>query len=302
MKILMKDGIKYLLYQYKDESELEEYVKKHIKFIFGDGSLFFEKTKIKSRAGIGSIPDGFVLQIHNQKWYVLEIELAQHPLYEHIVPQISKFYSGIKNHTTRKKLIDAFYEEIKSNPLLMYVYEAANIKKDLYKFLTDLVNDSPEIVVIIDNKTKEIEDICASLPFPSRVIEFKTYQREQSNVFIYAFEVLAIFRKEEKMLPIDAQIGLKETQIVLRGQETITQILEVAKLVLKHGKSYKDAVKEVANRKNVCESTVRDKCTRRMGLNTSQFLELLQNKDKLINFLIKKFPNNRQMIIDTLGE
>jgi len=45
MEIAVKDGVKYLLHQYKDESELENLVKKHIEFIFGESSLFFEKSQ-----------------------------------------------------------------------------------------------------------------------------------------------------------------------------------------------------------------------------------------------------------------
>lgn len=60
MEILVKDRIRYLPYQYKDEAELENLVRNNIEFIFGNNSLFFEKNKIKSRSSIGSIPDGFV--------------------------------------------------------------------------------------------------------------------------------------------------------------------------------------------------------------------------------------------------
>jgi len=175
MEIVVKDGVRYLPHQYRNEDELENLVKEHTKFIFGNNSLFFEKSKIKSRASIGSIPDGFVLLPLEQKWYVIEFELSEHPLYDHIVPQISKFFSAIKNSTTRRKLIDTFDEEIECKPSLNYKYKIAGIKKERYKLLTDVINGNPEIVIIIDEKTRELEDVCESLPFTSKVIEFKTY-------------------------------------------------------------------------------------------------------------------------------
>ena len=200
MEIAVKDNVKYLPHQYKNEVELENLVKEHIEFIFGNNSLFFEKSKIKGRASIGSIPDGFVLLPLEQKWYVIEIELSKHPLYDHIVPQISKFFGAIKNPTTRKKLIDTFYEEIVSKPNLNYKYKIAGIKKERYKLLTDIINRSPEFAIIIDEKTGELEEICENLPFASKIIEFKTYQREDSDVSIYIFDALSSYSHPRKMI------------------------------------------------------------------------------------------------------
>jgi len=160
MEIAVKDDVKYLPHQYRDEKELENLVKEHIEFIFGNNSLFFESSKIKSRASIGSIPDGFVLLPLEEKWYIIEVELSKHPLHRHIVPQILKFFSAIKNSNTRKKLIDIFYEEIESKPILNYKYKIAGIKKERYKLLTDVINKNPEFAIIINEKTRELKEIC----------------------------------------------------------------------------------------------------------------------------------------------
>jgi len=89
-------------------------------------------------------------------------------------------------------------------------------------------------------------------------------------------------------------------EISLSWDETLDQILKVARLVLKQGKSFSEAVKIVAREKNIHESTVRDKCTRRIGLNTEQFQELLKDRARLTNFLIKKFPAGVQIIYEDL--
>lgn len=203
MEIAVKDDVRYLPHQYRDEDELENLVKEHIEFIFGNNSLFFERSKIKSRASIGSIPDGFVLLPLEEKWYVIEVELSKHSLRDHIVPQILKFFGAIKNSTARKKLIDTFYEEIESKPILNYKYKIAKFKKERYKLLTDVINKNPEFAIIIDEKTRELEEICESLPFTSKVIEFRTYQREGANVSIYIFDALAskkVVPKPRKMI------------------------------------------------------------------------------------------------------
>ncbi|MGB7748280.1 MAG: hypothetical protein WBN75_13450 [Verrucomicrobiia bacterium] len=62
--------------------------------------------------------------------------------------------------------------------------------------------------------------------------------------------------------------------------------------------------KVTAHEFNVNESTVRDKCTRRITIssaeviNTDVFNELLKNPEKLVNHLCLKFPDHQQTIIE----
>jgi len=70
MRILLKDGIKYLPYKYKDEDKLERMVMEHSESIFGADSAFFSKQEIKTRSGIATIPDGFILLINDRKWRI----------------------------------------------------------------------------------------------------------------------------------------------------------------------------------------------------------------------------------------
>lgn len=192
MKMIIKDDIMYLPYWYTDENDIESMFRKHADIIFGNFSLFFDGTKIKSNSNIGSIPDGFVVTLDDERWYVIEVELATHPLHEHIVPQISKFNTAIKNFDTRKKLIDAFYNVIQADIQLRNKFDFIESKKEIYKFLTDCINKKPEILIIIDEKTDELKEICESLPFASKVLEFKTYYTKNigTNFYIYLFDTL----------------------------------------------------------------------------------------------------------------
>jgi len=303
MKIIIKDNIKYLPYRYESEDELETFVRKYIEVIFGEDSIFFEKSKIETKAGIGSIPDGFVLSLTEDKWYIIEVELADHPLYNHIVPQLTKFYGAIKNYTARRKLVDAFYNEITTNIQLECKFRSSGIKKELYKVLTDIINKSPEIVIIIDVKTKELEEICETLPFSGKVLVFETYYRENSNVPIHPFDTLRDYTQKQG---ISTHVKISTNSIESRktysyGDETLNQILEVAEVVFTQGKTYNEAVKIVAEKRGIHPATVRDKCTRRLGLTTSQFKNLLEDKEKLLTFLFEKFPNKKDIVNERLG-
>jgi len=230
MTILLKDGIKYLPYKYKDEDELEQLLIEHSEIIFGGDSVIFPKRKIKARSGIGTIPDGFVVLINERKWYILEVELASHPLYDHIVVQISKFNIAIKNQNTRKKLIDVFYDEIKNNIQIKHKLEFNGITKELYKFLSDIINGDPEVIIVIDERTGELDEVSQSLPFQTTILRFETYEREKIGVgvHIHSFDTLKEYEieKEKEIQPpgdekeLEETIGKKRIEITLANIHT----------------------------------------------------------------------------------
>lgn len=211
--ILYKDAVKYIEYQYKNESEIEEMIFEHSKNIFGEDSLLLAKRKIRANSGIGAIPDAFVLSLGDKKWYLIEVELKNHPLYEHIVPQISKFNTAIKNSDSQKKLIKMIYEEIKDDPQKNLMFQLKNIK-EVYKYIAEILESKPQIIILIDGKNDELEEVCDSLPFDSKVIEFKTYIRENVGlgVHVHSFEPLKNFKKIKPEINDNKIKGLTETQ------------------------------------------------------------------------------------------
>ena len=64
------------------------------------------------KGGVVSIPDGYAIFFTSPKkarWAIIEVELASHPVYEHVIPQLSKFNRGIEDSSTRKKLVEVLY-------------------------------------------------------------------------------------------------------------------------------------------------------------------------------------------------
>jgi len=47
--ILLKDGVKYLPYEYASEEELTEMIVEHCKEIFGINTLYFDPQTMKTR-------------------------------------------------------------------------------------------------------------------------------------------------------------------------------------------------------------------------------------------------------------
>lgn len=193
--IILVDGIRYLITEPKNEEELEEIIEKNSKYIFGEDSFYFNfKRKIKSVSGIGSIPDAYLIVFEPlPKWYILEVELSKHPLYDHVIPQLTKFNRGIEESSGKNKIINMLYEAIKEDSIL----EAKIRKKigsgEIYKFISEVISTDPTIIIGIDEKTSELEEAIRDIRGEVKILELKSFRREgvSEGINIYLFTPIA---------------------------------------------------------------------------------------------------------------
>lgn len=197
--IILVDGVRYKLIAPDREATLEKHVRENYKDIFGQDSIWFDKKKIKSKSGIGTIPDAFVITFdHKPRWYVVEVELASHPVYNHVFPQLTKFKRAIEDSSSRRKIVDFFYDSIKQDAVL-----EAQIKKkigsgEIYKLVSDLVSENPTIVVVIDERTEQLEEVLLDFGTSVKVVEFKTYRRDGVSEEINAYTIDPVIKAYRK--------------------------------------------------------------------------------------------------------
>lgn len=185
MSFVIADGEKYEFWDPDSEEELEKMVKEHAREVFGENSEFFDiKKKITSESGVGSIPDGYLIHFNDEpSWFIIEIELSEHDLHDHIVKQISRFMSGIKNPESRRKIVDLIYEEIQSDTARYESFKKKAKSREIHSFLTRLFEKEPSLIIIVDEKTKELEEICNYvLRLETIVREFKTYVKKDGQI------------------------------------------------------------------------------------------------------------------------
>jgi hypothetical protein len=193
--MLLIDGVRYELWT--PEKEVEEFhplVKEHYKEIFSNNSMYVEGSKLQSEAGKGSIPDGFVIELNNKlRWYIVEMELSTHELYDHIVNQVGRFINGIKYIDTQKKLIEVVYHHIQDNKQRKAEFEEAIGSGEIYKYVSDLITKPPVLVIIIEERTQELDEALDLLKYsPIKIIEFQTYRRVGAvTVHAHLFEPLS---------------------------------------------------------------------------------------------------------------
>jgi hypothetical protein len=211
--MLLIDGVKYEEWTPKTEDEFEHVVKEHANDIFGEQSIYLDiKQKLKSRGGIGSKPNGYVIVFGEQPhWHIVEVELSSHPLYDHIVPQIGRFISGIKNPSSQREIVDALFHEIDSDEFRRLQLKKAIGATETYKFLAELVSRPPVVAIIIEKRTDQLDEAIGALAHTQiKVVELRTFAREGVGVAVHAhlFEPLVI--PPEKKRDVEREEDVKE--------------------------------------------------------------------------------------------
>lgn len=168
-------------------------IKEHSKEIFGEDSLYFGiKQRIFSKTGIGSIPDGYLIKFKPLEWYIVEAELSSHS-HEHVVMQLNRFMSGIRNFQSQREITEALYGEIARNPLMKETVKVNSNADDAHHFLTNLVSQQPKILILIEQEDPDIQEACENLRVVPEIITFKTLVKEKADIKTHAhlYEPLA---------------------------------------------------------------------------------------------------------------
>ena len=241
--MLIVDGVKYKLFKPgNEEKEFHPMVRQNSKEIFGKDSLYFDvKHILKTSSGIGSIPDAYVISPSQQQWYVVENELSSHPVYDHIVNQLTRFINGVENKNTRDQIIEMLYGAINENAEMRAILQKSIGSVDVHHFLTKLIKEPTRIVIVIDQKTPEVESACKVLGITD-IIEFKTFAKENDpKTHAYLFETLSDSRTVREKSPTWEQklrSATPETKAIVEELEKRIQALGKVSTMERMRKAY----------------------------------------------------------------
>lgn len=150
-------------FQFDKEADFEREVVLNSKLFFGANSIYIDaKRKIETKSLGNSIPDGFLFDLSdkaNPEFYLVEVELAKHDFYNHIFPQITKFFGFFKNPKSQNDLIEKIFSIITNDNDLKKEIKEALGEKEIYKFLKDTIEKSQNILLVIDGEKKELPEI-----------------------------------------------------------------------------------------------------------------------------------------------
>lgn len=151
---------------FSKEKDFEALAFANSKNLFGQQSILIDaKRKIDNKSLGGTIPDAFLFDLkdpNNPEFYLIEVELAKHSFYNHIFPQITKFFAFFKNPESQSKLIEKIYNIVANDAALKKEFIDKTGYQELFKFIKDTIENSQNILLILDNEKKELPEIIST--------------------------------------------------------------------------------------------------------------------------------------------
>jgi hypothetical protein len=187
---------KFTKTSFRNEEELENVVVENYEYLFGPNSIYLPKAKIKTNDGVGTIPDGFAIDIENKKWYIVEAELGSHGVWVHIAPQITKQILAALQKQAKDKICERAVELHNLKPEVKEKFEENNIEPiDVRKVLSDIVSKDPIIGIPIDYVSNDLKDWSNTQRFEVKLWVISKYA-ELSNPDEIMYEFPEDFRPD----------------------------------------------------------------------------------------------------------
>lgn len=157
------NGVIYEQVIYSKESDFEELVAINAETIFGDKAIYIDtKKKINTSSLGGAIPDGFLVDVSDSddpRFYLVEVELQSHDFFNHIFPQITKFFAFYRDSKQRQKLIETMFILFREDANLKNKIRELIGSREVYKFLKDTMDNGKNILIVIDGPKSEFKEI-----------------------------------------------------------------------------------------------------------------------------------------------
>lgn len=183
----------------REEAFENDVVSSHRRFFGPDTILIDAKKKIGSKSLGNTIPDGFLFDMSdptNREFYLVEVELVKHDFYQHIFPQITKFFGFFRDSHRQKALIEWLFSTINADAELKEAFKKYLGKQEIFKFLTDAIDTSQNILLVIDGSKPELPEITDTYSDTwgkmVKVITIKKFQSGEDVLFTVDPEFEAI--------------------------------------------------------------------------------------------------------------
>ena len=221
--------------EFDNEEELEKVIVDNHKLIFGEYSIYLPQEMITTSSGYGTVPDAIVLNFEKDgAWYIVEVELANHSIWVHIVPQITKQLVALENPETKKKLVEIFFGKVKESDDLKNKFKDQGVDEvDIRKVLEDILAKPPIVVVPIDKISADLKRSVKKIKNEVILLEIEKYINKETGEVIYGIpepitpppigeEEVEVARKRKK---------IKKKKIITR-EEFLAKATEPAKKLL----------------------------------------------------------------------
>lgn len=150
---------KFIKTNFNNEEEIEKVVEINSEYIFGPDSLYLPKRLIRSAEGIGTIPDGFAIDLSQKQWFIIEAELSTHSVWSHIAPQVSKQIIAASQPSTRRMLVELVVNLVRDDEMVKEKFQDLGIEDiDIRQVLNEIFESDPIVGIPIDHIGPDLRD------------------------------------------------------------------------------------------------------------------------------------------------
>lgn len=221
--MLINDKDHLIRTPFVDEAEIEGVVQKFSEQLFGSSIIFLPKAKISTVGGKGTVPDGFVIDIQSEEWFVVEAERAIHGTWQHIAPQISKQLAAIESTKTRELVLRLALDSIKKNRKLREIFGELGIGElEIHGKLQAILGKQPTIAIPIDGIPKDLKEWARTLRNPVKIWLIEKYvSRNDPNYVLYS-----VPEETAPTITTETSEGKLLSAIRTRGSQPFQELLD----------------------------------------------------------------------------
>jgi hypothetical protein len=218
--VIFHNNNKYHEFTYKLEKDFEDIIRNNSRLLFGSSTIYIDlKPRIKTLSLGGAIPDGILFDLANidtPEFYLVEAELAKHEFYSHIFPQVTKFIAFYRNPKSQNELIEKVFALIQVDNELKNEISTFLKGKEIFKFIKDTIENSQNILVVIDELKPELVEVTSTYNEWSKMVRtiiLKEYRHGENRIITLSpdFENVALGEAPDEKE--DHEVGGKNGRI-----------------------------------------------------------------------------------------
>lgn len=217
--MLIFNDKKFIKSPFDNENELERVVVNNYEYLFGPDSFYLPKTKIKTGDGVGTIPDGFAIDLGERKWYIVEAELGHHDVWNHIAKQVSKQIVASLQLLTKRNLEDISVDLYNQDDYVKEKFTNLGIVSvDVRKVIRDILETDPVIGISIDHIPNDLKDWARQQRHNVKlwiVNKFVEFNNAKNIIYDFPEEFKPVIDTEEEGQPATANTEIARYDVEL---------------------------------------------------------------------------------------
>lgn len=185
--MLVSGSDTYISTAFDSEEEIERVVFDNAEALFGPSALYLPKSRISTSGRKITVPDGIVVDLQSNQWYLVEAERASHGTWDHIAPQISAQLTALLRDEMKEKILQAVLDSVKSSEESREIIRELEIPEiELHGRVAAILKRPPVVAIPIDDLAADLEDWASNLKNSVKIWVLKKYVQQGGSRILYS--------------------------------------------------------------------------------------------------------------------